>query len=191
MSAIGYGGDPRLVRELITPEGVDLRLQLADAGERVSAFFIDVLIILGTLIAMTVLMLVLGLAFRLRGAQYLGAIWILGFFLLRNFYFMAFELTPRAATPGKRILGLRVATRDGGPLTANAIFARNAMRELEVFLPLTFMLSAGEPAGRAGSASSARSGARCSCCSRCSTATVCGWAIWSPAPGWWWRPSGN
>ena len=69
-------------------------------------------------------------------------IWLLGFFLLRNFYFILFETAPRAATPGKRALGLRVAARDGGRLTADAIFARNAMRELEVFLPLTFLVAA-------------------------------------------------
>jgi len=40
-----------------------------------------------------------------------------------------------AATPGKRILGIRVAARNGKALTAEAVFARNAMRELEVFLP--------------------------------------------------------
>ncbi len=54
---------------------------------------------------------------------------------------MAFELTPRAATPGKRLIGLRVAMRDGSPLTANAVFARNALRELEIFLPLSFMVA--------------------------------------------------
>jgi hypothetical protein len=40
-------------------------------------------------------------------------------------------------------MGLRVATRDGGRLTANAVFARNAMRELEVFLPSVFVFATG------------------------------------------------
>ena len=138
MSATGAAADG-LTRELITPEGVDLRLQLADAGQRASAFFLDILFIGGALIAMSLVVLALGVATHFRTLEAMGVIWLLGFFLLRNFYFVAFELTPRAATPGKRIIGLRVTTRDGGPLTANAIFARNAMRELEVFLPLTFM----------------------------------------------------
>jgi hypothetical protein len=34
-----------------------------------------------------------------------------------------------------------VAARDGEPLTANAVFARNAMRELEVYLPLSFLVA--------------------------------------------------
>jgi hypothetical protein len=46
---------------------------------------------------------------------------------------------PRSATPGKRLLGLRVVARDGARLTAGAVIARNAMREVEVFLPLSFL----------------------------------------------------
>ena len=130
----------KMVRELVTPEGVDLRLILADGGERVSAFLLDVVFILGVLVALTIGLVALAFLFGFRSTEYLGIIWILGFFLLRNFWFIGFELTPRAATPGKRIVGLRVATRDGSPLTANAIFARNAMRELEIFLPLFFLL---------------------------------------------------
>jgi uncharacterized RDD family membrane protein YckC len=130
-----------MVRELITPEGIDLRLVLADGGERLSAFLLDVVFILLALVGMTLAVAGLAFLFSFHSAEFLGVIWILGFFFLRNFYFIAFEMTPRAATPGKRIVGIRVATRDGSPLTANAIFARNAMRELEIFLPLLFLLS--------------------------------------------------
>lgn len=131
----------KLVRELITPEGVDLRLTLADGGERISAFLLDVVFIVGALVVLTLGLVGLAFLFHFRSVEYLGIIWILGFFLLRNFWFIGFEMTARAATPGKRIVGLRVATRDGSPLSANAIFARNAMRELEIFLPLAFLLS--------------------------------------------------
>lgn len=133
----------KTLREMITPEGVDLRLQLADAGERVSAFFLDTLFMLIFLVLLTLGLILLGWGLGFRGADMLALVWLLGFFVLRNFYFTAFELTLRAATPGKRIIGLRVAMRDGSPLTANAVFARNAMRELEVFLPLSFLLTAG------------------------------------------------
>jgi uncharacterized RDD family membrane protein YckC len=136
-------GPTARLREMITPEGVDLRLQLADAGERVSAFFLDTLFIILFLAALTLGLFLLGLLLGFRGLDFLAVIWLLGFFLLRNFYFTAFELTLRAATPGKRIIGLRVAMRDGSPLAANAVFARNAMRELEVFLPLGFLLVGG------------------------------------------------
>jgi uncharacterized RDD family membrane protein YckC len=66
-------------------------------------------------------------------------IWMLGSFLLRTFWFIGFELGSRAATPGKRLTGIRVVARDGGRLTADAVVARNLIRELELFLPLMML----------------------------------------------------
>ena len=132
-------------RELVTPEGVDLRIGIASAGQRAGAFLLDAALIAGSLLALTLVsLLVLG-ALHLQAAQFVLIIWLLGFFLLRNAWFLGFELGARAATPGKRIFGLRVAARQGGRLTADAVFARNAMREIEVFLPLTLLA-----AGRGG-----------------------------------------
>jgi uncharacterized RDD family membrane protein YckC len=134
-------------REFVTPEGVDLRLRVASYSERCTAFLIDVLIIVGLLVALTLLALLA--AWRVSavgagfGAEAAGVIWLLGFFLLRNFYFIGFEMRAGSATLGKRAVGLRVAARDGGRLTANAVFARNAMRELEVFLPASFLFASG------------------------------------------------
>ncbi|NEX91593.1 RDD family protein [Caulobacter sp. 17J65-9] len=134
-------GDAPLVRELITPEGVDLRLQLGDAGQRAAAFLLDGAFIVLALIVVSIAAIGAAIAsgFKEAGAEIALIVWLLGFFLLRNAYFLAFELTPRAATPGKRIMGLRVAARDGGRLTADAVFARNALRELEVFLPMSVL----------------------------------------------------
>jgi uncharacterized RDD family membrane protein YckC len=78
----------------------------------------------------------------MANAEPWGIVWLLGFFILRSGYFILFELTARAATPGKRALGLRVAARDGGRLTGEAVFVRNAMREIEIFLPAVFLLAA-------------------------------------------------
>lgn len=133
----------RTERAFVTPEGVDLRLNIADAGQRAGAFLLDAAIIVGVLIAFTMALIFTGsgaiAAAGLAGAEMMAVIWLVVFFLLRNFYFTAFELSAAAATPGKRIMGLRVASRDGGRLRAEAVFARNAMRELEVFLPLSLL----------------------------------------------------
>jgi len=69
----------------------------------------------------------------------LEILWLIGFFVLRNGWFVLFEISGRGATPGKMALGLRVVARDGAPLTGGAVIARNAMREIEVFLPLSFL----------------------------------------------------
>ncbi len=129
-------------RRLVTPEGLDLRLVLASAGERASAYLLDLLIMAVALVALTIVAIVSGLGVGSDGQEVLAIIWLLGAFLLRNGYFVIFELGARAATPGKRALGLRVVARDGGRLTAEAIFTRNALRELEIFLPLTLLAGA-------------------------------------------------
>ena len=132
-------------RELVTPEGVDLRLKVGSYAERFSAFALDFMILFGSLIGFTIVLFIVMGATRLTiGGELASVIWLLGSFLLRNGYFMVFELRPRAATPGKRAVGLRVAAADGGRLTADMVFTRNAMRELEVFLPLSFFAAQGQ-----------------------------------------------
>lgn len=134
----------KLLRTLVTPEGAELHLKLGTATERAGAFMIDVAIQWLVVIATF-----LGLAFAMNAMGYQGAnvafaIWLVFFFFVRNFYYIFFELGRRAATPGKRALGLRVASRDGGRLTANSILARNFIREIEIGLPFQFLMMGGD-----------------------------------------------
>ncbi len=144
----------RTERVFVTPEGVDLRLNIADAGQRAAAFLLDAAIIAGVLVAFTIALILAGVgaagAAGMAGVEMIAVIWLVVFFLLRNFYFTAFELSAAAATPGKRAMGLRVASRDGGRLRAESVFARNAMRELEVFLPLSLLGARASEGGVAG-----------------------------------------
>ena len=129
-------GPPSMRRTFVTPEGVDLQLELGSAGSRAAAFMIDAIIILVLLIVMSVSIGLTALAAR---SELLAILWLLGFFVLRNGWFSLFEMGGRGATPGKRLMGLRVVARDGARLTGGAVIARNAMREIEVFLPLSFL----------------------------------------------------
>jgi len=126
-------------RTLVTPEGVDLQLSLAEGGQRVGAFMLDLVIMTGALLLVTVIALLVIAAVGAQNAQVGGIVWLLGFFLLRNFYFIVMEMGPRAATFGKRAVGLRVVARSGERLTADRVIARNMMREIEFFLPLSFL----------------------------------------------------
>jgi uncharacterized RDD family membrane protein YckC len=126
-------------RELITPEGVDLRLRIGDASERATAYVLDVLFLNVGLVALYFAAASAASAGNLKIANLVGIIFTAISFVARNAYFMIFEMTPRAATPGKRILGLRVAARNGGRLTAEAVFMRNVMREIEINLPFLFL----------------------------------------------------
>ena len=126
-------------RSLVTPEGVDLSLKLADMGQRLAAFMIDLLIMFAILLALT--LLAIGMTASLGGARSEIAlvIWLLGFFVLRNCYFILMEMGARAATFGKRATGLRAVARSGERLTADRVIARNLMREIEFYLPLAFL----------------------------------------------------
>lgn len=135
---------PRGQLQILTPEGVLLRFKLADIGDRLSAFLIDlfflVLMVLGLLIGAFLLALI-GAPLFLAGG-WSTALLVVAIFLLRTFYFAFYELRWRGTTPGKRAIKLRVIDRAGGPLRPDAIMVRNLMREIEFFLPLTVLLAA-------------------------------------------------
>lgn len=130
-----------MARRLVTPEGVDLGVTLGDGGQRAAAFILDALVLIAFMIVMSIAAAYSAIAKYSPGFEAVGIIWLLGFFFLRNFYFIIMEMRPRAATFGKRWMGLRVVARDGGRLTGDAVIARNLMREVEVFLPLSLLAS--------------------------------------------------
>ena len=125
-------------RVLVTPEGVDLGVELASHGARAGAFLIDLSIMTGILIVMSIVAGLIGAGLDEEGG---GIIFLLVAFVLRVAWFTLWEMTPKAATPGKRMMRIRVAMRSGGRLTPDAIVARNLTRELEVFLPLSALFS--------------------------------------------------
>lgn len=136
-------------RHLVTPEGVDLSLTLADMGQRAGAFLLDWVIIIGALVALFFICAALagGLGDQ-AGGEIALIIFLLGLFLARNFYFILMEMGPRAATFGKRAVGIRVVAKSGDRLTADRVIARNLTREIEAYLPLSFILyNAGEGGG--------------------------------------------
>jgi len=134
-------GVPRKRREILTPEGVLLPVDLADHGERAVALVIDLFIWL----CVTALLYVAIIALLVEGKAVEIAVTLILFiaFIVRNLYFVYFELAWQGATPGKWINGLRVIDRRGGPLTPSAVFARNLTREAEMFLPAGVLLSIG------------------------------------------------
>jgi uncharacterized RDD family membrane protein YckC len=130
-------GPASLRRGFVTPEGVDLQLELGSGGARAAAFMIDAIMIVAILVVATIIIIMLLAASK---SSLLAIVWLLGFFVLRNGWFTLFEMGGRGATPGKRMLGLRVVARDGARLTGGAVIARNAMREIEIILPLSFLV---------------------------------------------------
>ncbi|MGV3510429.1 MAG: RDD family protein [Novosphingobium sp.] len=148
-------------RMVVTPEGVPLPFVLASRGARAGALFLDLAMIVGAMIGATMIIAYVansvGIAFNHdsspagRAVQALSVLWIIALFLFRNAWFLFFELGPRGATPGKRITGIRVAARargkDGARLTTEAVIARNLVRDIELFMPLIFILVASVEGG--------------------------------------------
>jgi uncharacterized RDD family membrane protein YckC len=152
---------------MITPEGIALPITLASRGARAGALLMD-LAFVGILQFLTTLLLAL-IAFGglsqmfeagengggLGAIEFLFVLWIIAMFLFRNAYFLFFELGPRGATPGKRLAGIRVASRDGGRLSVEMVIARNLLRDIELFLPIVFIASASEDDAGAGALAAA------------------------------------
>jgi uncharacterized RDD family membrane protein YckC len=134
-------GTRRQQRTIVTPEGVPVTVELADHGERLTAFTIDFCIWL--LLTLLVYLPLLFTVVRRDAALLAMSVVLFVGFVVRNLYFIHFELAWRGSTPGKRFVGLRVIDRRGGPLQPSAVVARNLTREVEAFIPLGILLSWG------------------------------------------------
>lgn len=134
------GADRRAARrQIVTPEGVALSIDLADLGDRVGALLLDLLLIAGAAILLAILSFVLaGLTHSIVGLTPI----VLFYFLGSSGYFLFSELHWQGTTLGKRWVGLRVIDRRGGALTPQAIVARNLMRSFELFLPMGMLAAA-------------------------------------------------
>jgi len=130
--------DDKLVREIVTPEGIPIRFTLARAGDRAVAFVIDVVVQIVLLLAIVI---PAELAFATKDDSWLAPIITLLVFFVTNFYFAFFEVRWQGATWGKRRVGLRVIDARGGQLETSAVLARNLVRELEVWMPLRLLFA--------------------------------------------------
>jgi len=128
----------RRTRDIVTPEGVVMQVEVADPGQRVAALIIDMVI----WFAATIVIVIGLVAAFIKGLDVAVTLAAFLAFLLRNLYFIHFELAWQGSTPGKRAVGIRVIDRKGGVLSPGAIVARNLTREVEIFLPLQLLLSA-------------------------------------------------
>lgn len=112
-----------------TPEGILIELRPAGLTARCYAFAIDLMFRLVLLSA------VAGLTEALQGVGV--ALLLIVMFASEWLYPVLFELSPWAATPGKRVLGLTTVMDNGLPITPAASFTRNLLRVAD-FLPLFY-----------------------------------------------------
>lgn len=111
-------------REVVTPEGIALRLPAAGPAPRALAWAIDFALRAGLALLAA---MVLGLIGRV-GTGVLGVV----AFVLFWFYPVLFEALWDGRTPGKRALGLRVVAGNGAPVGWLAAFLRNLLRTVDM-----------------------------------------------------------
>lgn len=123
---------------LYSPEGVEVRLEVAGLGRRILAAVVD-----AALHWLAVAAVLAGLFFGLTAlfpgllepvdptSGFVLAAGILFVALLFYGYYLFFELAWHGQTPGKRLLGLRVVAAGGLPAPPAAIVIRNLLRAVD------------------------------------------------------------
>jgi uncharacterized RDD family membrane protein YckC len=112
-----------------TPEGIAISIRPAGFAVRCTAFLIDAVIRAGILMACA--------AALDAGGSFGSGMMFIVLFLINWMYPVMFELTPAAATPGKRIMGLYVVMASGLPITPAGCLIRNLLRVVDL-LPVFY-----------------------------------------------------
>lgn len=124
--------------EIVTPENIAFRYQVAGPFRRLPAYLIDLVIrIVVAVVAMIGLMLVFGIA----GLPDLGmGVAMVIWFFLSAFYGGVFEAYWNGQTPGKRSMQIRVISIDGQPINGLQAVLRNILRAIDMQPVMFYMV---------------------------------------------------
>jgi uncharacterized RDD family membrane protein YckC len=109
-------------------EGVEVRLRIAGPLPRGLALGIDMILQGLILIIGAFILMIAGIGI---GFQVAVGVFLLAWFFMRWWYPVFFEASKRGATPGKRMLGLRVVQTSGAPITFGQAILRNFLRWID------------------------------------------------------------
>lgn len=123
--------------QFVPPEAVPITFVIAPVGARIGAQCLDLLFSWTPAFLLVWALVWSGLA-PLAALITLAALLS---FILRAPYYILSELIWNGQTPGKRLTGLRVINMNGRRLTPHQVTARNLMKEVEFFTPLTMMVA--------------------------------------------------
>lgn len=134
--------------EIRTPEGVSFSLALASPVTRCLAWMVDLLVIGGITLAVSICLQLLAAAFA--GIPYLNqlvldfaqAIQVFLSFVISIFYAATLEWLWRGRTVGKRLLRLRVMDERGLSLSLRQILMRNLFRVVDALPSLFYLVGA-------------------------------------------------
>jgi uncharacterized RDD family membrane protein YckC len=155
------------IHGLFSPEGVRLELPIAGPVPRMSAYGVDVVIIVVLLVFMVLALIAIlpigatvdkwmqaafheasrQVAERNKGHQpsfsavdgLLIAFVLLAQFIVETGYFIFWEMVTNGRSPGKMLAGLRVVRRDGMPIDLKSSVLRNVLRIVDI-LPENYVV---------------------------------------------------
>jgi uncharacterized RDD family membrane protein YckC len=139
MRAVSIAGpDGVLPEDLVvaTPEQVVFRFETAGLGSRFAAQLLDLAVLAGVFIALSIASAVLGGVLR---TPIVAGIFIVGAFLSFWAYWILLEALWSGRTLGKYALHLRVIDARGGPVSPGQAVIRNLLRIVD-FLPWSYAL---------------------------------------------------
>ncbi|MGJ8672432.1 RDD family protein [Rubritalea sp.] len=110
-------------------DGVEISLRVAGPFVRAMALLIDYLIIIGLLIVLGIVASIVAIGSNGNIAK---GVTLIALFLLSWGYFAFFEGGKKAATPGKRSLGIRVVDRSGNSASRGQVLVRNILRYIDM-----------------------------------------------------------
>ncbi len=117
--------------EIVTPENISFRYEIVGPFRRLPAFALDLSI---RFIAIFITFFIISLLGFVVGPGAF-AILLIAWFVLEWFYGALFETYFNGQTPGKRIMGIRVVSTSGHPITGLQAVMRNILRGVDM-MPL-------------------------------------------------------
>jgi uncharacterized RDD family membrane protein YckC len=109
-------------------EGIEIRLRMAGPLPRAGAYLLDMLL---RILVMIVVGIGMGIAGIAIGDRIASGMFLVTWFLLDWFYPVIFECGKHGATPGKRVVGLKVVQASGSPITIGQAIVRNFLRFID------------------------------------------------------------
>ena len=129
--------------EVVTPENIAFHYTVAGPFRRLPAFLLDLLVRFGVATGVSILVACSGVFVPAPGMAAAGFIVLL--FVLEWFYGGILETLMNGQTPGKWVMGIRVLTSNGQPITGMQAVVRNIFRTADMF-PLLSLEAFGLPA---------------------------------------------
>lgn len=129
--------DRKRLEGYLPPEGVPISFSIASIGARFGAQALDIALTYGFIILLVYAMVTTGAL----PIEAMFALIMLCVFLIRVPYYILAELVWNGRTVGKRVVGIRVINAEGRRLTPHQIVARNLMKEVELFTPVTMVFT--------------------------------------------------